>query len=73
MTTEELAESLKSALVGDVLKEMYSSENRSGFARDLLEPLFVREVAKRSKITIPTEEQLRSGMKATLHGVVFVH
>ena len=69
----KIAENLKSALVGDVLKDMYSSKNRNEFARKLLEPLFKDEVNKRPKITIPTEEQLRSEMKATLHGVVFVH
>ncbi len=69
----KITESLKSALVGDVLKDMYSSKDRSEFARKLLEPLFEIEVSKRPKITVPTEEQLRNEMKATLHGVVFVH
>lgn len=69
----KITESLRSKLVGDVLKDMYSSEDRSKFARELLEPLFIKQVEKRPKITIPTEEQLRSEMKSTLHGVVFVH
>lgn len=69
----KIAENLKSTLVGDVLKDMYSSKKRNEFAREFLEPLFKDEVNKRPKITIPTEEQLRSEMKATLHGVVFVH
>ena len=69
----KITESLKSALVGDMLKDMYSSKERSKFARKLLEPLFESEVSKRLKITVPTEEQLRNEMKATLHGVVFVH
>lgn len=69
----KIADSLKSALVGDILKDMYASENRNEFARELLEPLFINEVNKRPKITVPTEEQLRSEMKATLQGIVFIH
>lgn len=68
-----IADALKNKLVGDVLKDMYASENRQQFARDLLEPLFVEETAKRPPIVMPTEEELRYGMKSTLQGVVFIH
>lgn len=69
----KIAEKLSSALVGDVLKDMYASDDRSKFARELIEPLFVEQVEERPEIVIPTEEELRSEMKATLQGVVFIH
>jgi len=68
-----IAEKLGNKLVGDVLKDMYSSEDRSKFARDLIEPLFIEEVGERPTIIVPTEDELRSCMKTSLHGVVFIH
>ena len=52
---------------------MYASEDREKFANELLDPLFVEMAKKREKITIPTEEELRTEMKNSLHGVVFIH
>lgn len=68
-----LAEELKNVLIGDVLKDMYASEDREIFARELIEPLFVEQVAQREEIVLPTEEELRYEMLASLQGVVFVH
>ncbi len=64
---------LKNVLIGDVLKDMYASEDREAFARKLIEPLFVEQVAQREEIVLPTEEELRYEMLASLQGVVFVH
>ena len=68
-----ITEALKGKLIGDVLKDMYASEDRNQFARDLMEPLFIDEVKQRTVIVIPTEEELRYEMKQTLQGVVFIH
>jgi hypothetical protein len=68
-----ITDKLKSKLVGDVLKDMYASDNRNKFARDLMEPLFVEQAKNRPVIKMPTEAELRSEMKEALHGVVFVH
>ena len=68
-----IVEALKGKLVGDVLKDMYASDNRNQFARDLMEPLFVEEVKQRPMIITPTEEELRYEMKKALQGVVFIH
>lgn len=68
-----IADKLSSVLIGDVVKDMYASENRQQFARDLLEPLFLAEVEQREAIKMPTAEELRYQMKTTLHGVVFIH
>ena len=68
-----IAEALKGELIGDVLKDMYASEDRTQFARDLMEPLFVAETALRSPIIVPTTEDLRYQMKQMLQGIVFIH
>ena len=68
-----LADNLKNVLIGDVLKDMYASEDREAFARELIEPLFIKQVAQREKIELPTEEKLRYEMLDLLQGVVFVH
>ena len=68
-----IVDALKNELVGDILKDMYASEDRHKFARELLEPLFIKEVSNRTPMEMPTEEELRYGMKTSLQGIVFVH
>ncbi|MBE6988516.1 MAG: hypothetical protein E7432_07075 [Ruminococcaceae bacterium] len=68
-----IVDKLSSVLVGDVLKDMYASENRQQFTHELLEPLFIEEVEQRPTIITPTEEELRYKMKETLRGIVFIH
>ena len=68
-----LVDKLDSVLIGDVLKDMYASEDREVFARELIEPLFIDEANARPVIVTPTEEELRYEMKNTLQGVVFIH
>lgn len=70
---EHIAESLRTKLVGDTLKDMYASEDRQKFAHELIEPLFEEEVSRRSEIVIPTAEELRNEMKTVLTGIVFIH
>lgn len=54
-----LVDKLDSVLIGDVLKDMYASEDREAFARELIEPLFIDEAKARPAIVTPTEEELR--------------
>ena len=68
-----IVDALKGELVGDVLKDMYASEDRSQFARNLLEPLFMAEAEQRTTIATPSEEEIRYGMKEELQGIVFIH
>ena len=68
-----IAENLQAALTGDTLKEMYSSENRESFAISLMEPLFEEQVQKRSKIVLPTEDEVRTEMKTSLQEIVYIH
>ena len=68
-----IADALKAELIGDVLKDMYASEDRTQFARDLIEPLFVAETSLRSPIVVPTTEDLRYQLKQMLQGILFIH
>lgn len=76
ITEEEgirITEALTGQLSGDVLKDMYASEDRSRFAYELLEPLFSAEAAQRTTIVTPTTEEIRRQMKQALQGIVFIH
>lgn len=68
-----IVESLQVALTGDVLKDMYSSENREDFAIKLMEPLFEKQVQQRDHILLPTEDNVRTEMKTTLHEILYIH
>ena len=70
---KRLADGLNSVLIGDALKDMYASEDRKAFARELIEPLFIEEVKNRPEIFTPSEEALRYEMKNALNGIVFIH
>ena len=70
---ESIAKGLKGVLTESKLKDMFASSNRDAFAKDLMEPLFVKEVKSRDKISVPNSEVIRSEMKKDLKGVVFIH
>ena len=42
---------------------MYASTDRKDFARDILIPLIEREVSKRKKVMLPTDEQMSQGVR----------
>ena len=56
-----------------MFKDMYQSEDREKYARDVFVPLFEKEVAKRPKIDLPSEEEMRMSLKNELKDVVFIH
>lgn len=68
-----ISEELSKLLVGDTLKDMYASEDRTEFAISLLEPLFIKQVNAREEIVIPTVSQMRAEYKTMMAGVVFIH
>lgn len=68
-----ITERLQATLNGDTLKEMYSSEDRESFAVSLMEPLFEEQVQQRSKIVLPTEDEVRTEMKTSLQEIVYIH
>lgn len=63
---EKVTDNLKDKLDGKLLKDMYSSADRSEFACDLLIPLIEKEVAKRRMISLPTNEQMSIGLRLVL-------
>lgn len=70
---KEIADSLNKKLSDKTLKDMYSSKDRKEFAKNLMEPLFESQVAKREKITPPSEEEIRSELVSDLDEIVFIH
>lgn len=68
-----IIERLQEKLSGEVLKDMFASENQNEFARKLMEPLFEEQIHKREIIKAPTEAEMRQELKNSLNGVVFIH
>ncbi len=66
---EEIADSLKDIIDGDVLKDMYADDYRHDFARNLLEPVFERVTAERTKIILPRQNELRYGIRLLFEGM----
>lgn len=56
-----------------MFKDMYQSDDKEKYAKDIFTPLFEKEVAIREKIDLPSEEEMRNALKIELKGVVFVH
>ncbi len=63
---EKSVDKLKEKLDGKKLKDMYASADKKQFARNLLVPIVENEVAKRRKISLPSDEQLLAGMREIL-------
>lgn len=68
-----ITECLRTQLDGEILKEMYSSENRENFAVELMKPLFEEQIQMRSRIDLPNEEDVRTEMKASLREIIYIH
>ena len=68
-----LTEQLQNLLDGETLQEMHASADREVFAREIMDPLFEKQIKQREKLKIPSEEVIRKDMKETLHGIVFIH
>lgn len=66
---EKVADALRDVLNGKLLKDMFASNNKSNFARDLLIPLIESEVSKREKIFLPTNEQFIYEIKNILEEI----
>lgn len=64
---------LQENLNNNTIKDMYSSEDRNKFARELMMPLFQDQVKLREKIIIPAEDEIRTAILKDLNGVVFLH
>ncbi|GAA0858552.1 hypothetical protein GCM10008916_16880 [Clostridium nitritogenes] len=63
---EIIVDNLKNELSGSVLKDMFASDGRTGFAKEILVPLIEDEVKKREKIKLPNNSEMILGLKEAL-------
>lgn len=71
-STEEanrIVEKIKDKLSGSVLKDMFASNDRIEFARNLLESHFEYEASNRKFIELPSQEQFQFGLKEVLEDI----
>lgn len=66
---ERIADQLKNKLTGGLLKDMYASDSRKGFARKLLVNYFEKEANNRDYIRLPSDEQMKDGIKMVLENI----
>lgn len=62
---ERITDKLKERLTGGLLKDMFASDSRRNFARNLMEGYFEQETAKREHIQLSTE-QMKEGVRMYL-------
>lgn len=63
---EKVVAKLQSNLDGATLKDMYSSDNRNKFARELIEKFTIPVVINRPVINLPTSEDYVQGLRQVL-------
>ncbi len=66
---ECIVEQLENKLTGNLLKDMYGSDNHRNFARKFLIEYFEDKANKREHISLPTIEQMQKGIKMVLEDV----
>lgn len=64
-----IVEKLKSELNGGTLKDMYAEDNKKQFALNLLLDKTESEVKKRKKVSMPSEEDMISGLRIVLEEI----
>ena len=63
---EAVVDALKDELTGGTLKDMFASLNREAFAKELLVKHIEKEVKKRKRIVIPSDEAMKNSLRAVL-------
>lgn len=66
---EKIADRLKERLTGNVLKDMYASNDRYEFAKNIIEPYAEQETRYRERITLPTDREMCRGIKEVLEEI----
>lgn len=66
---EKAVDKLKDKLDGNVLKDMFASDDRKQFARDMLTPIIEKETAKREVIHSLSSEQMIHGIRTVLEEI----
>ena len=69
----DISQQLSEKLSGKTLKYMFASKDRTKFAKNLLTPMFKKEIAKRDQIKLPTENEMRASLLKEMEGIVFIH
>lgn len=70
---EKITVKLQKLLSESELKNLFESDDRTAYAKKMMEPLFEKEVARREKVETPSEEEIRTALKTKLQGVALVH
>ena len=66
---EKSVDKLSERLDGKTLKDMFASNNRKKYARELLTPIIEREIAKRPKIQELTDDQMILSLREALEEI----
>lgn len=66
---EKIVDNLQECLNGDILKDMYASEDRELFARNFLTPIVETGIAYRPMIHALTQEQMLNGIREILEDI----
>ena len=61
---EVLPKTLK--VIGGLLKDMYASDYRYSFAREIMQPVFEQVTSEREKIILPQQEEMFNGIRMLL-------
>jgi hypothetical protein len=69
---EKSVDRLRDKLDGNTLKNMFASDDRKKFARNLLTPIIERETACRPVIPAPTKNQMLTSIKEVLEEIADV-
>ena len=70
---ESIAETLSNSLTDDVLKDMYSAENKEAYADAFERPIFEAQLASRPDVSDPSEAEIRTAALEAMQGIVFLH
>ena len=63
---EKIVDRLSDKLDGKTLKDMFASEDRYGFANELLVPIIEAEVEKRPRVYVPEDNQINNCLRNIL-------
>ena len=70
---EEVADKLNELMTEDTLKDMFATDDREGFADNLIKPLFEDLANSRTYEEMPSDYSVRTTMLNNLRGIVFIH
>lgn len=66
---EHIIDHMGESINGKNLKDMYASESRDSFAKNLIMPYVDKELARRKKIVVPTLDNMQYGLRLALEEI----